>query len=215
MVGAATGAPLTGILLVFEMTDDYALMLPLMMATAVAMVVARRLEPDDLYRGWLRRRGVHLEHGVDAEVLRGRTVADVMNRDIVVLPEDEPVQPLLHRFAFSEQTVFPVVDERRRLIGVLTHRDLSEARDSGTGTELPLLAIDITQSTEAVTLEVPLIDVARRLGALGIAALPVVDAASGRVLGLIGRESILGRYGNALADRGGALGNGGNRASFP
>src|SRR5690606_35358808 len=112
--------------LVFEMTDDYALMLPLMMATAIAMVVARRLEPDDLYRGWLRRRGVHLEHGVDAEVLRGLTVADVLNRDIVVVQEGEAVQPLLQRFAFAEQTVYPVVDDRRRLIGVLTHRDLSE-----------------------------------------------------------------------------------------
>lgn len=58
MVAAATGAPITGILLVFEMTNDYAIMPSLMVAVVIAHVTAKRLEPDTLYSGWLRRQGV-------------------------------------------------------------------------------------------------------------------------------------------------------------
>ena len=64
-----------------------------------------------------------------------------------------------------------------------------------------LTARDVAAPTEALTLDVTLLEVVRRLGAQGIAALPVVDAPSSRVLGTIGRAGILARYGRAMADR--------------
>ena len=66
---AATGAPLTGILLVFEVTNDYAIVLPSMITVVVTQLVAKRLEPDNLYSGWLRRRGERIEFGADRDVL--------------------------------------------------------------------------------------------------------------------------------------------------
>lgn len=202
MVAAATGAPITGILMIFEMTDDYAIMLPLMMTVAVAVVVARRFERDDLYSGWLRRRGVNLDHGVDRDALAGLTVGDAIDRSAIVVQDDEPVDQLLRRFAFADQTVYPVVDPARRLLGIITLRDLGEVARAE---DVPLdgiVARDVAHATEAVTLEIALSDVVRRLGALGVAALPVVDAPSGRVLGTIGRAGILNRYGRGAAPGG-------------
>lgn len=63
MVAGATGAPITGILLVFEMTHDFALVMPLMLAVVACKTVMRRYERDSLYSGWLRRRGLVLPHG--------------------------------------------------------------------------------------------------------------------------------------------------------
>jgi CIC family chloride channel protein len=201
MVAAATSAPITGILMVFEMTDDYALMLPLMMSTAIAVVVARRVEPDDLYSGWLRRRGINLKHGVDRDVLSGLTVADAVDRDVVVVDEDEQVSRLLRRFAFADQTVYPVVDDHRRLLGVITSRDLGAIADKDEE-HGEMTARELARLTEAVTLDVTLLEVARRLGALGVAALPVVDAPSSRVLGTVGRAGIVSRYGRELVGKG-------------
>ncbi len=198
MVAAATGAPITAILLVFEMTDDYALMLPLMVATAIAMVVARRLQPHNLYSGWLVRRGIHLEHGMDRDRLAGLTVGDAIDRRSIVVDSAEPVSGLIRRFAFSEQTVYPVVDSQRSLLGVLTLRDLGALVREGHEVDPALTARDIAAPTEAVTMTLPLLDVIRRLGALGVAALPVVDSATGRVLGTIGRAAIVARYGRSL-----------------
>ncbi len=200
-VAAATGAPITGILLVFEMSDDYALMLPLMLTTAVAVVVVKRIQSDNLYSGWLRRRGIHLEHGVDRDRLAGLTVADAVDREVTVVQAHEPVEALIRRFAFADQTVYPVVDEGRRLLGVVTLRELGAMAQSSEGIEPGRTARDVAHSTEALTLDVSLLEVTRRLGALGVAALPVVDAPSGRLLGTVGRAGILARYGRAMAER--------------
>lgn len=201
MVAAATGAPITGIMMVFEMTDDYALMLPLMVATAVAMVVVKRLEPDNLYSGWLRRRGINLEHGIDRDVLAGLTVADAIDRDAMVVRADEPVHALIRQLAFADQTVYPVVDRERRLLGVVTQRGLGALARNDEPLDQALVARDVATATEALTLEIPLVEVVRRLGAQGLAAFPVIDAASTRVLGTVGRAGILSRYGRAMADR--------------
>lgn len=61
MVAGATGAPITGILLVFEMTHDFELVMPLMLAVVACKTVMRRYEPDSLYSGWLRRRDLALD----------------------------------------------------------------------------------------------------------------------------------------------------------
>ncbi len=201
MVAAATGAPITGIMMVFEMTDDYALMLPLMVATAVAMVVVKRLEPDNLYSGWLRRRGINLEHGIDRDVLAGLTVADAIDRDAMVVRADEPVHALIRQLAFADQTVYPVVDHERRLLGVVTQRGLGAIARDNDPVDEALVARDVATATAALTLEIPLVEVVRRLGAQGVAAFPVIDAASSRVLGTVGRAGILSRYGRAMAER--------------
>lgn len=201
-VAAATGAPITGIMIVFESTDDYAIMLPLMLATAIAMVITRRMQPYNLYSGWLMRRGIHLEQGIDRDLLGGLTVADAIDRDITVVQGDEPVERLIKRFAFADQTVFPVVDDRRRLLGVLTHRSLGElARSEDENPQSGRVARDVALPTEAITLDVSLLEVVRRLGAQGVAAFPVVDAPSSRVLGIIGRAGIVSRHGRAMTER--------------
>jgi CBS domain-containing protein len=61
-----------------------------------------------------------------------------------------------------------------------------------------MTARDLASPTEAVVMTLPLLDAIRRLGALGVAALPVVDSATGRVLGTIGRAAIVARYGRSL-----------------
>lgn len=61
MVAGATGAPITGILLVFEMTHDFALVMPLMLAVVSCKTVMRRYERDSLYSGWLRRRDLRID----------------------------------------------------------------------------------------------------------------------------------------------------------
>jgi CBS-domain-containing membrane protein len=120
---------------------------------------------------------------------------------VVVVQASDPVEGLIRRFAFADQTVYPVVDERRRLLGVVTLRSLGALAQGDQPPDPGLTARDVAAPTEALTLDVTLLEVVRRLGAQGIAALPVVDAPSSRVLGTIGRAGILARYGRATAER--------------
>jgi CIC family chloride channel protein len=189
VVGAATGAPITAVLLVFELTDDYALMPPLLLVTGLALVIARRYEKDDLYSGWLRRRGIVLRHENERDVLSRLHVRDACDMAPLVVREHERVETVLARVAFAAQPMFPVVDANGKLAGILPVGALASA--SRQTEALPMLLVaDLAVSTPAVTLDTPLDDVMRRMGARDLAALPVVAVPSGQLLGLITRAHL-------------------------
>jgi CIC family chloride channel protein len=201
LVAGATNAPITGILIVFEMTNDYAIVPPLMLATVICHHIARRLEPDSLYSGWLRRRGERIEHGTDRALLTGLGVRDAYERAPQVFPADAPVATLLQHLRPGEQTTFPVVDVHRRLLGVVTMAELGQlARDRPD--PAGLTAADMVGPTETVTLGDSLLEATRRLGVRGSSALPVVEEGSLRLTGLISRSHILAAYQRALSGHG-------------
>ncbi len=189
VVGAATGAPITAVLLVFELTNDYALMPPLLLVTGLSLVIARRFERDDLYSGWLRRRGIVLHHDSEREVLARLHVRDACDMAPLVVRDHELVENVLARVAFSGQPVFPVVDRRGQLAGILPVSALAAASREPDAL-VTLLVADLAVATPAVTLDTPLDDVLRRMGARDLPALPVVEVPSGRLMGLITRAHL-------------------------
>ena len=199
VVAASTHAPITGILIVFEMTNDYQIMLPLMLTTVIAYLIARRLEPDSLYSGWLRRRGEVLEHGADRDVLAGQRVADAYDPDPQVIGESATVPQLLERLQPGAQTDFPVVDNELRLVGVITITDLVRLAAEPPEATAPLIAADIAIPVDPVTPQDSLLDAVRRMGVRGAASLPVVDPETGRLLGMLGRGHVLALYERAVA----------------
>jgi CIC family chloride channel protein len=199
VVAGATGAPITGILLVFEMTNDYALVVPLMIAVVTSHVVSRKLVRDNLYSGWLRRRGEHLEHGTDRDVLAGMLVADACERDAVVVREDAPVAHLLDHLGHPDQSLFPVVDAAGSYVGALAAAELGQVARAGHALDAVLVAADVAQPWEVLAPDDSLLDAVRRMGVRGSASLPVVDPATGRLVGVVTRSRILGLYERAVA----------------
>ncbi|MGI8546040.1 MAG: chloride channel protein [Gemmatimonadaceae bacterium] len=202
MIAGATNAPITAILLVFEMTDDYALVLPLMLTVVLSHVVARRFEPDSLYSGWLRRRGESIDHGTDRDVLAGLRVSDAYEAAPQVIDEAASVYHLVshlgHTLGHTDQTYFPVVDEQHHLVGIVTVVELGriarELAQSDDEFRHLLLAADIAQATETVQPNDSLLVAIRKMGVRGAASLPVVDPDTDRLLGLISRSHVLDRY---------------------
>lgn len=202
LVAGATGAPITGILLVFEMTNDYAIVVPLMIAVALAHVVARRLEHDTLYSGWLRRRGEHLEHGADRDVLAGLVVADAYEQDPVVVAEGVPVARLLDHLGRHDQTLIPVVDAAGSYVGALTIADLGQVARADRALDDVLVAADVAQPVATVAPGDSLLVAIRRLGVRGEGTVPVVDPATGALVGVVTRSRILALYERAIVSGG-------------
>src|SRR5690606_40620081 len=120
LVAAATHAPLTGILLVFEITNDYAIMMPLMLTTVIAYVVAKHIERDSLYSGWLRRRGERIEQGRDEHRLASMRVRDVPHANPQVIGESAAVSEPLGHLGAGNQTEFPDDDPSLHLPAMCT-----------------------------------------------------------------------------------------------
>jgi CIC family chloride channel protein len=157
------------------------------------------LEPDDLYSGWLRRRGENLSHGADVDILTGLKVADVLDADPQVVGEGATVDQLLERLGTGAQSEFPVVDSELKLVGLVTLADLGRiAKDSRELAPL-LLATDVAIPSEAVSPDDTLRTALQRMGLRGTGSLPVVDPQSGRLVGTVTRAGILARYERAIA----------------
>jgi chloride channel protein, CIC family len=199
VVGAATHAPITAILIVFEMTNDYAIVLPLMLSTVIATVVARQVEPDSLYSGWLRRRGEHLEHGADRDVLAGLRVADVYDRAPPVIGETATVEQLLEHLDRVDRTEYPVVDTEGRLVGMVSIAELARVAREAPALGPMLIAADLAAPAEAVGPDDTLLEAVRRMGVRGTGTLPVADPASGKLRGTLDRADVLAAYERAVA----------------
>ena len=133
--GAATGATFAAIVFVFELTGDYAMVLPLMLATVAADLVARRLVDETLMTEKLTRRGLRIHGHYEPDVFHTTTVGAVMRPvgDADRAPAggqrpDAPLAAALPLLADAAVTAVPVVDEDGRLVGVCTRHDLLSAR---------------------------------------------------------------------------------------
>lgn len=199
VVAGAMHAPMTGIFMVWEMTDNSAIMIPLMLSVVISHTLARRLERDSLYSGWLRRRGEHFEHGADRDVLAGLRVQDAFDRASAVIAADEVAGRFLTHLGAGTQDVFPVVDLKGGLIGVLTVADLARISRDERERHDRLKAREVAQPSESLVAGDSLLEAMRRMGARGAAALPVVDRQSGRLVGLLSRSDVLGLYERILA----------------
>jgi CIC family chloride channel protein len=200
LVAGATHAPLTAIMMVFEMSGDYALILPIMVTTAIAYLTARRLFPTSIYSEWLRRRGERIGHGRDVGVLERVTVGEAYNARPFSVSEGATVQEIMHAIGETPQTEFPVVDADGRLVGVVTYSDLRTVLADRDRLAHILIAADIANlEIEPVTTVDSLRTALQRLGVHGSLTLPVVEPGDGRrLVGIISRSEILAAYDREL-----------------
>jgi chloride channel protein, CIC family len=204
LVSGATHAPLTAIMMVFEMTGDYGLILPLMLTSVLAYVIARRLHPESIYTEWLVRRGVVLSHGADAVLLAHLPVSDCFNREPTAIPEDTALEAILVRTRESRQTEFPVVTAEGQIVGMVSQESLREALENQRHLAGVVLAADLAQPQfDRVTPDDTLLTALRRFGARDVDYLPVVRADDpSRLVGMVSRQDLLANYERALTEEG-------------
>ena len=133
-VFAATArAPITAVIIVFELTGDYNVILPLMFAIVVATALSNRLTRDTIYTLKLRRRGITVDAAHTPNPMTRITVADAMGRPPRALRPEQSLPELIDRFAGERSDSLPVIDTEGKLIGVVAASDVEHAvaRPSG------------------------------------------------------------------------------------
>ena len=190
----AARAPITAVLIIFEMTDDYRLILPLMLATVISTVLAEHLNKESIYTLKLSRRGVRLERGRDIDVMQGVLVGEAMTTDVQTIRADAELQELERVFDETHRHGFPVVDQAGELLGMVTLQDLARARERAGWQQRPVGDI-ATRALLTVYPDEPMWVALKRLGTRDVGRLPVVDRQNPRrLLGLIRREDIVRAY---------------------
>jgi CIC family chloride channel protein len=208
---AAARGPFTGLLIVFEMSNDYAMILPLMTATVTASHFAQWLYPDSIYTQKLTRRGIRFVQGRDMDVMQGVTVKEVMNRNPEVVQKTLPLADLYRRFQETNFLGFPVLDEHNKLWGFVTLQDMERVL-SGNVISLRGFTVEDVAVVEPVTVfaDEPIWTAIQKMAPRDLARLPVISRdGTSSLVGLISRSNILRAYDVAIVrkQRGQMLGD--------
>jgi len=201
MAAVMTGvirSPITAVLLLFELTNDYNLILPIMLVVAVCLFVVERFAPDGLYHHGLAKHGIRLARGRDIDLMQTVMVRDAMAAPNTV-PASLPVEALDEEFDKKQTHGLIVVDASGALFGIVTLQDLARARESEAGFDKLTVADICTRDVITITPSDSIAEALHLISARDLGRVPVVDDDNPRkVLGLLRRRDIMRAYDMAL-----------------
>ncbi|MEX1021030.1 MAG: chloride channel protein [Litorilinea sp.] len=200
---AAARAPMTSILIVFEMSNDYKLILPLMLATGLSTLLAERLLPYSIYTLKLKLKGITLQGGRDIDVLQGVMVGEVMAQAFTTVPVGMTLPDLSDLFSSTRRHGLMVLDHEGNLWGLVTITDLDRAVAEEMPRRTPVSEIGTPRSRLVIAHpDETAGEVLARMGMRGYGRLPVVSRENPNWLqGVIRRDDIIRAYNIALARR--------------
>jgi CIC family chloride channel protein len=197
LVAASSHAPLTGIIIMFELTGDYQIILPVMVACILSTVIASSLKEESIYTQKLKWKGISLRQGREENILRHLTVSDVLREDFQSFNENDTLPVVLSRAVGSTQTTFPVLGPNGKHAGIIRIQDLHRALEERGALESVLLAADLAIPLPPVAKDDKLEHVLERLNQSGTDLLPVVDERE-KVTGVILGGEVMKRYSHEL-----------------
>jgi CIC family chloride channel protein len=202
VVAGTTHAPITAILIIFEMTGDYKIILPLMIATIISLVTTR-FQEESIYTLKLMRRGISIHEGKELNVLRSMKVKDVMRRSIEILFPDTPMTEVIEKFMTSEHNEFYIKDEKGQISERISQVELGVIAPQYETLKDFVLAKDIAIPNMAVVHENDTLDyVMRQFGKENISEIPVVSSSNpAAVLGTVWRLDVITAYNKEILKR--------------
>ena len=205
-LAGAVHAPLTAILLLFEMTHDYRIVLPLMFAVVISMLISQRIRPESVYTLGLTRKGIRIQRGRDVDLLDSITVGEVMRRAPEGLHETDSIIFAKGRLIHLHAHGLPVFNAQNDLVGILTLGDIEEWETEHEEPEGRHVTVgEICTRDVVVTHENETIGSAlRKMGVRDIGRLPVVDSRNPKkMVGMLRRTEVVQAYDAALSKRAG------------
>jgi len=200
MFAGFTYAPITSIMLLFEITNDYPIILPLMTVVGVTTLVSRALDADSLDSHELGQKGLRLHDDAELSVLENVTAAEVMSSPVEMIPETATLQEIARWMARTRHTGVPVSDGSGHVVGLITYSELHHAYDETNESPESAVAKGIMRTAfPTITPGSSVTEALRRMQAENVDRILVVAPQDPRsVQGIITKSDILKVYRNAL-----------------
>jgi len=202
MAGVLSGTlhgPLSAILILFEMTDNYRIILPLMIACIISFIASTQILKESIFTLKLVRRGVNLKAGKEINVLKSLLVKEAMNPAPETIYEGLSLKDLARHLSESKYHSFPVVDSSGNLSGILSYFDYHEVVHEQPLDHLVVAKDLATSKVITVHPDDSLYTALEKIAAKDFSILPVVSRENpDRLLGIVTRRDILGAYNSAV-----------------
>lgn len=202
LVSGTTHGPLGAILILFEMTGNYRIILPLMIACIISSVLSGQLLKESIYTMKLIRRGVDIRAGKEVNVLKSIPVKEAMKNDVETVPETMSLGKLAEKIATSKYNSFPVVNAGGKLVGVLSYLDYHDVLFDPELHNLVVAGELATRSVVTVAEEDSLFTALGRITSKDFSILPVVGRDDPLLIrGVVTRRDIMSAYNSAVTKK--------------
>jgi CIC family chloride channel protein len=203
VVAAATHAPISAIIIIFELTQTINIIPPLMAACVVSTLVSTFLMRDSIYTMKLRRRGIDLFQEETHNVLKSLYVHDIVDRSPEALPRSANLEAILDRVLESGRTEYFVLDEREELVGTIQLRELTRMLVEQDLLRNVVVAGDLMEPHPAVTTEDDDLDLVMQMFSRGVdEELPVVASDDPRrLVGSVHKRDLIHAYNQEVMRR--------------
>jgi len=196
VVGATTHGPITAILIIFELTNDYKIILPLMITTIISTLISIRLQKESIYTLKLVRRGINIFAGREVNVLRSLHVADVPKRSINLVEEQTPFNEVLEAIVETPHNYTYVMNKDKRIVGYISMNEIRQTITEYENLKHLLIAEDIAQPNVEVVHETDDLDhVMKQFARTGLDEMPVISGdKEQRIVGSIWQRDVIAAY---------------------
>ncbi|MBW2602738.1 MAG: chloride channel protein [Deltaproteobacteria bacterium] len=202
IVAGTTHAPITAILIIFELTGDYGIILPLMLSCILSTITTTSLNHGSIYTIKLLRRGIDISEGWEQNILRTLCVREIMSNQVVTIPESMHLVDIINTLKIYNVSYLHMVNGSEELTGIISFRDIRPLLQEDT-LERSVIARDIATSDVFTVRASDNVQLAlERMGRRGISQLPVVAEDSAiKVIGTVNKKDVLAAYEKTVVRR--------------
>ncbi len=201
MVAATTHAPMTAMLIIFEMTTDYRIILPLMLTVVISALVAGKLFEHSIYTIKLAKRGIDIRGGKDVNVLKSHEVREIMEEEFISIHPSTPLAEIFKKIENSTESYFVVQDDNGILKGVISFQDLRSVLSQHSLDYLVIAQDLLKEETDLIYFDDDLEKAYKLFNLKDIKMIPVVNEyESNKVIGVIRKESLIAYYNKQLIE---------------
>ena len=202
VVAGTTHAPITAIIIIFELTSTYDIILPLMITCMLSTLITTSLKRGSIYTIKLFRKGIEISHGWEQNILQAIKVRNIMNDQVVTVPESMQLVDVINHLKTQDASYLHVVSESNELIGIISFRDIRPVLQEASLKQLVIArdvaTTDVTTIRPSDNIQLAL----QEMGSRGISQLPVVaDDDSRKVIGTLSKKDVLAAYDKAVFHR--------------
>jgi CIC family chloride channel protein len=204
VVAAATHAPITAIIIIFELTNDYKIILPLMLSCIIASFLTVGLHKDSIYTMKLTRRGLRFQEGRDINILQSLPVRDFITQDFQGFVNTEHVGRIINQAIGGKHHSFQIVDSDNRYVGCFSLNQLKNLMLEKEILDAFVIAQDLAVTDIRIDIHASLEQAMKTFGSTDVGEIAVIE--DERLAGVIKRKDVIEAYNHEVMKREAAAG---------
>ncbi|MDY0351224.1 MAG: chloride channel protein [Desulfobulbaceae bacterium] len=203
-LAASTHAPMTAIFLLFEMTGNYLIIIPIMITSILGSSIAKSLYQDSIDTVDFTREGINIHEGREVAIMKSIKVGKAITEEVDFISENANINHLLQLFRLAKDSFyFPVVNSKGRMVGVVSMQDVKNILHDEKQRVCYLVGAICSRDVIQLTPDDNLYDAMQLFDLKGIEEIPVVESHEDPwVLGMIKRRDVITAYNHEVLKRG-------------